>query len=429
MKYIYVDNFRGFQDTLISMKQVNFLVGENSTGKTSIMSLIKLISAPSFLAEPTFNTSEIQFGNFSDIVSINSKKRDCFSVGYIDYNFEKEEKYISMRFLKFIEKDGIPSLSEYIYMYNANSSVHIKLTKNNIYAKEEKFKSVINKEDELINIFKRWTIEKKDSLKDYKNIKNNIDKYKTIPIFILTQIVESKLKLETGSLDNFFRIRDVHLWTAPIRTKAKRTYDEYNINTTPEGDHAPYILRKILDDPKKKKEFDKFIIDFGNNSGLMRALSIHKFGKQATSPFELNIALENKELNIMNVGYGVSQMLPILVDIFAVPDKALHLIQQPEVHLHPKAQAALGDIFYNFAVSKKKNFIIETHSDYTIDRFRLNYEKNNNKILSQVLFFERKEGINKIYPINIEKNGKYSENQPNSFRKFFVDEQVKLLEI
>jgi predicted ATP-dependent endonuclease of OLD family len=49
MKYfLFVDNFRGFQDTCIPITDVNFLVGENSTGKTSMLSLIKLFSGPDF---------------------------------------------------------------------------------------------------------------------------------------------------------------------------------------------------------------------------------------------------------------------------------------------------------------------------------------------------------------------------------------------
>ncbi len=47
--YVFVDNFRGFTDTCIAITDVNFLVGENSTGKSSILALIKLISARNFL--------------------------------------------------------------------------------------------------------------------------------------------------------------------------------------------------------------------------------------------------------------------------------------------------------------------------------------------------------------------------------------------
>ena len=48
MKCIFVDNFRGFKETIVPLKDVNFLVGENSTGKSSLLGLIKLINSPRF---------------------------------------------------------------------------------------------------------------------------------------------------------------------------------------------------------------------------------------------------------------------------------------------------------------------------------------------------------------------------------------------
>ncbi len=51
---LYIDNFRGFDDTYIPLKEVNFFVGENSTGKTSILSLINLLYDYSFWLRPDF---------------------------------------------------------------------------------------------------------------------------------------------------------------------------------------------------------------------------------------------------------------------------------------------------------------------------------------------------------------------------------------
>ncbi|MDP6688819.1 MAG: AAA family ATPase [Alphaproteobacteria bacterium] len=85
-------------------------------------------------------------------------------------------------------------------------------------------------------------------------------------------------------------------------------------------------------------------------------------------------------VNIRNVGYGVSQSLPVIVEILSRSFGSRFAIQQPEVHLHPKAQAALGDLFYQLALVEEKRFIVETHSDFTIDRFMLNYRKKRNPI-------------------------------------------------
>jgi predicted ATPase len=104
------------------------------------------------------------------------------------------------------------------------------------------------------------------------------------------------------------------------------------------------------------------------------------------------------------------------------------MVQQPEVHLHPRAQAALGDVFFQAAHAHKKVLFIETHSDFMIDRFRLNYGPSKPRAdFAQILFFERTGGGNKLTTIKILSDGEYPEDQAAQFRSFFLEEQRKLL--
>lgn len=74
MRYIYMNIFRGFSETLVPLKQTNFLVGENSTGKSSFLSLMSLVNQPTFWFNPIFTIRD-DFGmsSFGDIVSAWSK--------------------------------------------------------------------------------------------------------------------------------------------------------------------------------------------------------------------------------------------------------------------------------------------------------------------------------------------------------------------
>ena len=220
-------------------------------------------------------------------------------------------------------------------------------------------------------------------------------------------------------------------WIAPIRTKPRRTYDQIKYSFSPEGDHSPYLVRQFLKnkDGRVGKDFLEFMSSFGKKSGLLSTIGVKKFGEDSSSPFQLEIVLEDKPLNISSVGYGVSQALPIMIELFARRKNSCFAIQQPEVHLHPRAQAALGDVFYSVAQKDNKKFLIETHSDFIIDRFRANINKNKTNINSQVLFFERVDGFNKVYSIPIHQDGKYDDNQPESFRSFFIKEELDILRI
>ncbi|MDP2036184.1 MAG: AAA family ATPase, partial [Ignavibacteria bacterium] len=134
--------------------------------------------------------------------------------------------------------------------------------------------------------------------------------------------------------------------------------------------------------------------------------------------------------SISNVGYGVAQVLPIIVEVLLASKNQWFSIQQPEVHLHPRAQAAFGEFVFNFFQKMRINFLIETHSDYIIDRFRSKYKGSDlSDEDSQVLFFQKNELGNEVKSIRIKKDGNYAENQPKEFREFFINEELRLLEI
>ena len=66
-----------------------------------------------------------------------------------------------------------------------------------------------------------------------------------------------------------------------------------------------------------------------------------------SDPFQLQVKVRSgPRANLMDVGYGVSQILPILVDVMRPDTRSrTFLLQQPEVHLHPRGQAALASLF------------------------------------------------------------------------------------
>lgn len=431
MKTLYVDNFHGFKNQYIPLKDVNFFVGENSTGKTSILNLIYLLSLPDFWSRQEFNANDIQLGNFDDVISMNSMKK-YFRFGIINTDSESKENFTFL--LTFKNQEGSPVISEYNYLFNDIEVKIIFLTNNRIKYKMSTIKVDNNQKKGIAEIFTKWTIDKDESgFKEYNKNKNkNKILLKDRDLLFIPYILEREEKCGDGKklhfrFPEFFGKID---WIAPVRTKPKRTYDQIVLNQTSEGEHTPYVIKKILSSGKGSKRFKVFIKKFGKESSLFDNLHITKYGKSISSPFALDIILDDKTLNINNVGYGVSQCMPVLVDLFIKHAGSWFAIQQPEIHLHPKAQASIGDYFFECAAKENKKFFIETHSDFIIDRFRLNYKnKDKGHVESQVLFFERNKTGNNIHSIDIDSNGEYSIEQPSAFREFFIREELNLLEI
>ncbi|WP_258224662.1 AAA family ATPase [Aeromonas sp. HMWF014] len=85
-------------------------------------------------------------------------------------------------------------------------------------------------------------------------------------------------------------------------------------------------------------------------------------------------------LELTDVGFGISQALPILVQAYLSPKNSITIIEQPEIHLHPKMQAWLADALISIAIYDEKKFIIETHSEALIRRVRLRIVDPENKL-------------------------------------------------
>ena len=74
---------------------------------------------------------------------------------------------------------------------------------------------------------------------------------------------------------------------------------------------------------------------------------------------------------ITDVGFGVSQILPVLVMCYYVPEGSTILLEQPEIHLHPSVQMGLADVFIDVAKNRNVQIILESHSEHLLNRLQL----------------------------------------------------------
>lgn len=229
---------------------------------------------------------------------------------------------------------------------------------------------------------------------------------------------------------------------APLRAKPKRTYDPVSETGSPGGDHIPMLMMRL--DHVEKKRWESLhdeLVGFGKDSGLFSDIKVRRHGKQVHDPFQLQVKAQSGACsNIMDVGHGVSQSLPILVELLSENDKGprsfpinrrqgkTFLLQQPEVHLHPRGQAELVNLFAKVVNKSKRNrFLIETHSDYIVDRIRILVRKEQLKPEDvSIIFFEPKNNKVEMHDIVLDKSGNI-ENTPDSYRSFFLRETDSLL--
>ena len=191
----------------------------------------------------------------------------------------------------------------------------------------------------------------------------------------------------TWYLDNFFAASLKYL--GPLRDAPKPLYpltpaaDPYDVGLR--GEHTASILElhknkkieyipsanfksPLIDRKTVTRTLEAAVIDWLQYLDVARSVKSRDQGKLG---HELKVALSDSDSthDLTHVGVGVSQVLPILVmGLLADTDSTL-VFEQPELHLHPKVQTLLGDFFLSMALCNKQ-CIVETHSEYFIDRLR-----------------------------------------------------------
>ena len=173
-------------------------------------------------------------------------------------------------------------------------------------------------------------------------------------------------------------------YIGPLREEPSRRYI-YEDEVTEiglKGENAAYIClteydSKINDFYLFDNESDSFYkptesIKLGDAlKAWLNTMSINKFAP--TSSYEIvylnleSASSKNTIVNIADVGFGVSQILPIVIEGLRMPRGHTLILEQPEIHLHPKLQMQMADYFISLALSQKR-VIVETHSDHIINR-------------------------------------------------------------
>lgn len=447
IKSLYADNFRGFSNTLIPIRNVNFFVGENSTGKTSILNIMSLLSETRFWYSKEMDFKEVGFSTFSDMVSLRSGDKNEFSLGFVSHahdpkrfpfiesevhKLDKNNYYACL--IRFREHDGAPRISE-IHLRASDFSIHIKISPSSIKYKISRGIEDVSLEDFSCSGYHEWISSHCDNNDDFKSLKGSSSIINELPPMHILSFIESEIEDGDRSRNVYtlfhglFFVGNPLIWLAPIRTKPRKTYDEFRLDFSPEGEHTPYLIKKNFTNSSASKKFKAYIKRIGRESGLFEDIKIKSYGRGASAPFELDVVLNGRALSISNVGYGVSQSLPVIVELFLRESGASFAIQQPEVHLHPKAQASLGEVIFDLAKEDQKSFIVETHSDYLIDRFRILASKRGGAPNSQILFFERSKSGNAVSVIPLSTDGSIASEVPDKYRDFFIQEQFDMLGI
>lgn len=481
IKKITFDNFRIFEsETTFEIKPITFLVGPNSSGKSSIFKAFLLLKSnvQNDLQILDFSNTKHNLGSFKNTTNKYSENNN------IKFTFEASVNNVAPFSYSKISLASKRSLTNLLVEPKVQNETEVKLTIS--YGKNEESGEV--KEIELRNnkdeIFLILTINDsngsnkllfKHDLISKNKILNEIfirsvirDEYSILPINKdenEKNIYRSSYSIQNNNPINIFSELFTQFIDKFIKFEIKRNINKYVYGQPLRRilkdfsaliDNVEYIeavranTKRLYTNDSQGTSFNELILEFRSRNVSDIGL---KFINKWLKLFEIADSIEikdvegvantvylsknNEEIALADLGYGITQFLPILLKLSLEQPiqktnnlpynyvKKIILLEEPETNLHPKLQSLLGDFLLDAIKTFEIKFIIETHSEYIIRKLQLltalDEIKTND---SRIYYFNTPtKGIkDQITEININESGVLD----NPFGQGFFDEASEL---
>lgn len=448
MDSITLSNFRCFGEKQTArLAPLTLLVGENSTGKTSFLALIRALWDTAYgHRAPDFKEEPYDLGSFFDIVYNNHRDApsSTFLAGFRASNSHEHGN-----------ADHQPLHFETTF----ERSVNWAIPKTRYFSQGRTYMEEIYDDGRITTlnlgtVRGDWRQTTSQESTFMSNGTPTLDNHLVPLAFHLIPFLEEKftrnvlpkpiadspvfspedLEAVGNLIHSQLRLVGRPFAGAPVRSKPQRTYDPARTLPDPKGDYIPSYLASLFSQDKSVWEKLQTNLErFGKKSGLFDRLLIEQQGERDGGPFQVRIKGSGGEprgpdRNLIDVGYGVSQVLPLITEILREDSPNMFLLQQPEVHLHPSAQATLGSLFCEVA-SKGRQLLIETHSDYILDRIRMDVRDDRSSLTPDdvsVLFFQRTGDDVRINSLRFDPEGNV-QGSPQGYRDFFMQETRRSL--
>ncbi|GEN35077.1 AAA family ATPase [Aneurinibacillus danicus] len=407
VRSIAVSNFKSFSEEVkLPLKGLNVLTGINSTGKTTLLQALLLLKQTFEEKHPQLmlDGPYVSLGSFKEIVYNYDIDKEITFTLEISYDLQEQNYKHSFinRIHKFVNRItseprrvdlllsfGFKEIQDEICVstYKVTYKIHTKsgrCVKSKLKVKRlssGKYDITIENEPEEIKNANRF------SEKNFSNCEVEFSGLFPIEFHGIFRGYTGNY----GQIPSFYShaVSDLIAYAlqqvsyiGPLRGEPQRLYQYTNVPKQMDrsGHYAAYFFNKEKNKPityftsptAEQKEgtlaeavnhwlSEQFKITQEANTDQLHEKVLHVYLTAGTES-ELPV-------NLAGVGFGIGQLLPIIVEGLRLPQGSLFIIEQPEVHLHPYAQSVLGDFMLCLA-RKGVSVIVETHSDHMIHRLR-----------------------------------------------------------
>lgn len=389
LTHLQIRNFKAWRDTgPIRLAPLTVIFGTNSSGKSSLGHLLLALKQTALLADRKRalhlgdENTLIDLGTFADCLhghdleqkldfTLRWRMPQALTVKNTlnrSETFHGDELELSARL--FADKAAQPQIQEFAYRLIDNGKEVLAVT----HARDGRQVSLVSEQLRLIHAQgRKWPLEPPE--KFYRFADRTLSRYQNADFL-------AEFALETERLlQNVF-------YLGPLRSYPKRVY-QWSGDTPPDvgaqGEYAiPALLaaseagRKLNRGKRQKlQRFDTFIAAWLKELGVIESFSVKPVAK-GRKEYEVLVKTHvgTPDVKLTDVGFGVSQVLPALVQAFYAPPNSVVWMEQPELHLHPGVQANLADVLISAVQSYENNsprnvqLIVESHSEHFLTRLQ-----------------------------------------------------------
>ena len=438
---ISLQNFRGFRDSgSVKLAPLTFLVGPNSSGKSTVANAL-MLTAQSFNARaPTKFSGDwigrlVDLGSFQDTVYRHKIKNSI--VIQMGMRLSHPPGYLS----------GKSAISKYeiIWKWDIRDNSSKKSVDNFLSSRVNSLTIIDVTSGAEIEVATtqsyisikfngadyRVKINPGSFISDYWEVDRAIKSVlQTKPFPLGASLAGYKRLLEAYNspwpqrfLGGFERVTSAR--SGPKRWVAKDNLSsEVGISSLL---NDPYSMDLDSENSKSKRSFNrepvsKYLKELGIASTLERVnLSAYHTALQVTD------SVTNVKANLADVGFGASQVIPVIKGCLSRSFGPL-VIEQPEIHLHPKAQSQVADLICES--SKFRQLFVETHSEHMINRARIKILEGKLNPQDVIILYVDKTNVgSKITSIGITADGDFTQSWPKGFFDERYNDSMTLLSL
>lgn len=389
LKKLRIQNFKIWEDTgEIELAPLTLLFGTNSSGKSSIGQFLMMLkqTVNSYDKTIVFNlgsvNDSVQLGSFKEMISHHDVSKNL----EFSYSWDLNDRISFKDTLNKTSYTG-DSLKFEGNIFEQNSRLQVESFKYSVFLGEH-FKFSISAQKDGKNGGKYKYAANGYDLKRYKG--RVWDPTSLIQFYGMPN--ELNIYYQNISFAQTFNLFQEKLFKSisylgPMRNRPDRFYIWQGEAPDSVGYYGEKTVNALLASSKEKiinitKRTKKYTIEEMiayqlARMGLIDDFKIEQIAK-GRREYEIKVKTSNANdwVTLADVGFGVSQVLPVLTQCFYAPNNSIILIEQPEIHLHPCAQSILADVMIDVVKSRKNNearniqLIIETHSEHFLRRIQ-----------------------------------------------------------